>query len=515
MQIKQYKMFESVLIINRGEIALRILRTLKSIGIKSYSVFSEQDKDSYHLELSDYIYPLKGNSAKETYLNQDQLIDIINKTQCEAVHPGYGFLSENHEFAKRVQQETKAKFIGPTPETIKLLGSKIDSRNLMIANNIPVLPGSSSPIKSITELKQLAQNIGYPLMLKASYGGGGRGIRVVSNPSELIKSYEECKREAKNYFGNDEVFCEKYIKNPRHIEIQILCDQHNNAIHLLERECSIQRKHQKLIEEAPSCLLNQQDRNYLGELAIKIASASKYEGVGTCEFIYEKPKHIYFMEMNTRIQVEHPVTEMITGVDLIKEQILCAAGYPLKIQQNDISPKGWAVEARINAECPEKDFLPTSGTIENLSLLSPPNVRIDTHLYINYSPPSEYDSLLAKVIAWGASRQDAIDRLKQALDEIKIEGLITNISFLKKILSHKLFSAGNYTTAFIKNNLDELTKDHCPQENLLHSIDAIHASLLASCQTSSKQLTKSTPDANTHDTSRENWHKEAKRLPNI
>lgn len=447
IQIRKKPLFKRVLIANRGEIAVRIIRTLREMNIESIAIYSEQDKQSMHCGFADYAFPLSGHTPAETYLNIEQLITAAQVTGADAIHPAYGFLSENSEFCKACKQ-AGITFIGPSPESMELMGNKIKAKNLMIENDIPVVPGSDGALSSFSELEQVISKIGLPVILKAAAGGGGRGMRIVREQEDLIGSFEACQREALNYFASDKVFCERYVENPRHIEIQVLFDNHGNGVHLFERDCSIQRRHQKLFEEAPSAFLDNKQRAHLGALAVKAAKAANYSGAGTVEFICENPETAYFMEMNTRIQVEHPVTEAITGVDLISEQIKVAAGQKLSLNQNDLQINGWSMEARINAEDPSAGFLPTPGRITNCHIPLGPFVRVDTHIYPGYQIPGDYDSMIAKVIAWGKTREEARSRLLRSLAEFSIEGITTTVSFQEALLKHEEFKKADFDTGF-------------------------------------------------------------------
>ncbi|SMF71253.1 acetyl-CoA carboxylase biotin carboxylase subunit [Pseudobacteriovorax antillogorgiicola] len=443
-----------VLIANRGEIAVRIIRTLRDLGVESVAVYSDADAASNHRKMADFAVRLPGRSSAETYLNQDALKDAIRLSGADAVHPGYGFLSEDASFCEMITG-LGVKFIGPSVSAMNTMGNKVEAKDLMKKYEVPTVPGSDGQIHSAQELKVLTDKIGFPIILKAAAGGGGRGMREVFEASQLEEAFEACSREAVSYFGNGAVFAERLIQNPRHIEIQVLCDG-KNGVHLFERDCSVQRRHQKLLEEAPSQFLSDEKRQELGSLAVKAALAVGYEGVGTVEFICESPDDVYFMEMNTRIQVEHPVTEMITGVDLIREQILVADGQALTMQQEHIIPRGWAFEARINAEDPTQDFMPSPGTIKHLKLPEGPFVRVDTHIYAGYQIPSEYDSMIAKVITWGPSRDIAMDRLKRALSEMEIGGITTTARFHEAVISNEVFRSGKFTTHFINDQRDQL-----------------------------------------------------------
>ncbi len=450
--------FDTVLIANRGEIALRIMRTLREMGLKSVAVYSDADCHSRHRKYADRAVRLPGNTSVETYLNIPAIIEAMKVSGATAVHPGYGFLSENAAFADAVQAAGFV-FIGPSPEAMRLLGDKVQAKKLMIANKIPVTPGSEGALTSLQDLENLVAKMGYPLILKAAAGGGGRGMRVVRAAGDLKEAFTLCQREALEYFGNREIFAERYIENPRHIEVQILCDSHGNGFHLNERDCSVQRRHQKLVEEAPSAFLNPETRSKLGAIAVKAAQASGYEGVGTVEFICEDLERIYFMEVNTRIQVEHTVSEEITRLDLVAQQIKVARGERLSLQQASLAPHGWSIECRINAENPMAGFSPTPGRISKLSLPTGLNVRVDTHIYEGYEIPSYYDSMIAKLIVWGEDRNQAIERMKRALAEFQIEGVQTTVRFHEAVLGHPEFVSGHFNTGFIEKNWQELEAD--------------------------------------------------------
>jgi acetyl-CoA carboxylase biotin carboxylase subunit len=443
--------FKRVLIANRGEIAVRIARTLRELGIESVALYSEADRHSMHRTMCDYAVHLPGSASADTYLAIPKIIEAVKLSGADAVHPGYGFLSENADFSAAVAA-AGATFIGPTPEAMHLMGDKIAAKNFMIAHGIPVVPGVTSGLKNVQELNEAIDKIGFPVIIKAAAGGGGRGMRVVRQREELAEAFAACQREALAYFGNPEVFCERYMENPRHIEIQVLADQFGNGVHFFERDCSIQRRHQKLFEEAPSPFLNDEQRERLGQLAIRAAVASNYTGVGTVEFICDNPEEIFFMEMNTRIQVEHPVTEMICQVDLIREQILVAMGEKISFQQSDIAIHGWAMEARINAEDATKNFMPSPGTVSHIRFPLGPFVRIDSHLYPGYEIPSAYDSMVAKVIVWGRNRHEALERMARALAELDVHGVPTTTAFHEALLAHEDFRSGNFTTHFIAKN---------------------------------------------------------------
>ncbi len=441
-------MFKKILIANRGEIALRIINACRELGIKTVAVYSEADKNSLHVKFADECICIGPAQSFKSYLHIPSIIAAAEITGADAIHPGYGFLAENAQFAE-VCKSCGITFIGPQPDHIKLMGDKAIARQTVMKKNVPVVPGSEGGLSDFKELKSLASEIGYPVILKASAGGGGKGMRVVWNEDELRTQFETAKNEALSAFGNDEIYLEKYIVNPRHIEIQLVADNFGNVIHLGERECSIQRNHQKIIEEAPSAILNEDLRKAMGQAAKKVASAIGYSNVGTVEFLLDKDNNFYFMEMNTRIQVEHTVTEGVTDVDLVKLQIELAAGEKLKLKQRDIKIKGHAIECRINAEDP-KTFMPSPGKIEAFHSPGGPGIRIDTAAYAGYTVPPYYDSMIAKVISHGRTRSEAIARMKRALEMFLIEGIKTNIPLHLKILSDEFFIKGDINTHFME-----------------------------------------------------------------
>ena len=448
MQIKLNK----ILIANRGEIAVRIIRACKEMNIKTVAVYSEADKDALHTKLADEAICIGPANSKQSYLNIKNIIEAANITKADSIHPGFGFLSENAQFAK-ICEESNIKFIGPKSEVINLLGNKSNSKELMKKEGVPVIPGSEGSIKNLKEAILICEKIGYPILLKASAGGGGKGIRVVNSFEELETSYNIVKQEAKNAFNDDEIYIEKYIKNPRHVEIQILADEHGNVVHLGERDCSIQRNHQKIIEETPSTIVDEKLRNKMGNAAIKAIKAANYTSCGTVEFLVDDDKKFYFMELNTRIQVEHPITEMRTGIDLVKEQIKIAAGESLKFKQKEIEFKGHAIECRINAENPSKNFMPSPGKINEINLPGGNGVRIDTAIYDGYVIPPNYDSMIAKIITYGTNRNEAISKMKRSLEELVIDGIDTNRDFLFDIIKNQNFIRGNFDTSFIEKEM--------------------------------------------------------------
>ena len=445
-------MVNKILIANRGEIAVRIIRACKEMNIKTVAVYSEVDKDAMHVKLADEAICIGPANSSKSYLNFKNIIEAANITGADAIHPGFGFLSENSQFAK-ICEESNIKFIGPNYKVIELMGNKSNAKELMKNAGVPVIPGSDGSVKGLKDAIKIANEIGYPVMLKAAAGGGGKGIRIVNVPEELESNYNIVKQEAKLSFNDDEIYIEKFIKNPRHVEIQILADEHGNVIHLGERDCSIQRRNQKVIEETPSTAIDDKLRNKMGEAAIKAVKASGYTSCGTIEFLVDSDKNFYFMEMNTRIQVEHPITEERTGIDIVKAQIRISAGEPLKIKQKDVKFNGYSIECRINAENPAKNFRPCPGTITGVILPGGNGVRVDTAIYSGYTIPSNYDSMIAKIITHGDTRNEAISKMKRALEETVIEGVDTNIDFLFKIIKNPNFIRGNFDTSFIEKEI--------------------------------------------------------------
>ncbi len=441
-------MFSKILIANRGEIALRIIRACKELNIRTVAVYSEADKDSLHVELADEAVCIGPSLPQESYLNIPQIISAAEITDSDAIHPGYGFLAENAHFAE-ICESCGIKFIGPKPENIKLMGDKLEARNLAKKCRVSVVPGSLEKIEEKEKALEFAHRLGYPVMIKAVAGGGGRGMRVCHTDMRLVSSFLTCQAEAESSFGDKSLYIEKFIESPRHIEVQIAADSYGNVVSLYERECSIQRRHQKLLEEAPSPAIDSKLRKKISEWATKLAKACKYENVGTLEFIMDRDQNLYFIEMNTRIQVEHPITEQITGLDLVKMQILIAAGEKLNLKQEEISLKGHAIEFRINCEDPDKNFIPTPGLIEFLVLPGGKGVRVDTAIYQGYRVPPFYDSLLAKLICYGNAREETINIAKRALSEFVIHPLKTTVSLHQRILSDSDFCKGKYNTSFL------------------------------------------------------------------
>lgn len=440
-------MFKKILIANRGEIALRIIRTCRDMGVKTVAVYSEADKDSLHVRFADEAVCIGPPPSRESYLSIPRIIAAAEITNADAIHPGYGFLAENAEFSE-ICSESQIKFIGPSPDMIRSMGDKSFAKNTMRAADVPVVPGSDGVVTTAEEAKKIAAEFGYPVLIKASAGGGGKGMRIVNDEAELENAFTMATNEALNAFGNGDVYVEKFVEGPRHIEIQVLGDQFGNVVHLGERDCTVQRRHQKLIEETPSPFITEEIREAMGAAAVKGAKSVNYEGAGTVEFIVDKHKNFYFMEMNTRIQVEHPVTEQVTGVDLIREQISVASGAKLKVRK--VRREGHSIECRINAENPDKNFAPSPGRITSFHMPGGIGIRVDTHAYANYYIPPFYDSMIAKLIVTADDRDEAIKRMYRALDEFIVEGVFTTIPFHKKVMRHEKFIEGDYDTSFIE-----------------------------------------------------------------
>jgi len=467
------KKITKILIPNRGEIAVRVQRTCRELEIPVVAVYSDPDRHGLHVRYADEAYPLHGSTPGDTYLNFDKIFEIIKKSGADAVHPGYGFLSENAEFSKTCE-EKGITFIGPPPHAIEVMGEKTQARDIMSSAGVPVVPGTP-PLQSYEETETEAEKIGYPVLLKASAGGGGKGMRRVDRPEDLKSAYDACKREAKSAFGDDTVYLEKYVLEPHHIEFQVLADAYGNAVHLYERECSVQRRHQKIIEETPSPLMTEDLRSRMGEVAVQAAQACSYRNAGTVEFLVDAHRNFYFLEMNTRLQVEHPVTEMITGVDLVRRQIRIAEGQSLenfKVPER----RGSSIECRIYAEDPWNNFLPSPGLIKGLSTPGGQGVRDDTGVYAGYHIPMEYDPMISKLVTWGEDREQALARMLRALEEYHLLGVRTNIIYLRKILKHPDFMSGNYDTHFIPDNQDELmTREESHEEGIALTAAAVLA----------------------------------------
>nr|WP_233168435.1 acetyl-CoA carboxylase biotin carboxylase subunit [Paenibacillus roseus] len=439
------------MIANRGEIAVRIIRACSELGIQTVAVYSEADRDSLHVKLADEAYCIGPILSKDSYLNLTNIMSVATLTGCDAIHPGYGFLAENADFAE-ICESCNITFIGPSPSAISRMGDKAVAKLTMKHANVPVIPGSDGLIEDLDDAVVIAREIGYPVIIKATAGGGGKGIRIAEDEASLIQQITTAQQEAQKAFGNAGVYLEKFLTGMKHVEIQIMADKHGNAVHLFERDCSVQRRRQKLVEEAPCPILTQQQREKMGEAAVRAALAVEYAGAGTLEFLLGPDGQFYFMEMNTRIQVEHPVTEMITGVDLIKEMISVAEGNPLSFRQDDLQINGWSIECRINAEDPDRNFMPSPGLINFYLAPGGLGVRVDSAAYPGYTISPHYDSMIAKLIVWGATREEAIAKMKRALSEFAIDGIKTTIPFHMKLLNHHRFLNGNFDIKFLEEH---------------------------------------------------------------
>jgi acetyl-CoA carboxylase biotin carboxylase subunit len=450
-------MFTKILVANRGEIAVRIIRACREMGIKTVAVYSEADRDSLHTLLADEAICIGPAPSSESYLNMERIISATVAMKAEAIHPGFGFLSENARFAE-LCEKCNIVFIGPSAELINKMGNKSEARKTMMEAGVPVVPGSKEPVRKAEEAKAMAEQIGYPVMIKASSGGGGKGMRISYGPEDFDANFQNAQMESVKGFSDDTMYLERYIEKPRHIEFQILADKQGHVVHLGERDCSIQRRHQKVLEESPSIAISKELRKKMGETAILAARTVGYENAGTIEFLLDKNKNFYFMEMNTRIQVEHPVTEMVTGMDLIREQIRIAAGEPLSVTQDQIRIEGHAIECRINAENPARHFMPCPGLITNVHTPGGNGVRVDSHIYSDYRVPPNYDSMLLKLIVHGKDRKSAVAKMRSALGELVIEGIETNLDFQYEILNHEAFQNGDTDTHFIPTYFPEYGK---------------------------------------------------------
>jgi acetyl-CoA carboxylase biotin carboxylase subunit len=440
--------FQKILIANRGEIAVRVERACREMGIRTVAVYSEIDRHALHVRYADEAYLIGPSPASESYLVIDKIIGVAKKSGAEAIHPGYGFLAENPRFADRCEKE-KIKLIGPSAHAMRTMGSKTVARKTVQAAGVPVVPGTIEPVATEEDVLRISKEIGFPVMLKATAGGGGKGMRLVRDEGELHSSLRMAKSEAKSAFGDDSLYIEKYIEHPRHVEIQILGDRHGNYVHLCERECSIQRRHQKVIEESPSVIVTPEMRAAMGKVAIEAARAVRYEGAGTCEFLVGKDRTFYFLEMNTRLQVEHPVTEMVTGVDIVKEQLNIAAGEKLSIRQEDIRQSGHAIECRVYAEDPDRNFMPCPGLVTSLRTPGGPGVRDDSGVFEGFEIPIYYDPIISKLVVWGTSRSEAVARMRRALNEYVVTGVKTTIPFHIRVMNNRHFLEGNFDTNFI------------------------------------------------------------------
>ncbi|MSQ47889.1 MAG: acetyl-CoA carboxylase biotin carboxylase subunit [Deltaproteobacteria bacterium] len=454
-------MFKRVLIANRGEIAVRVIRACRELGVETVAVYSDADRSALHVQYADYAVHIGPSPSAESYLVISKIIDAAKKTGAEAIHPGYGFLSERAPFA-RACKDAGIVFIGPTPDAIERMGDKVTARQIMQKANVPVVPGTDV-LGSEDEVLKAAEHIGFPVMFKASAGGGGKGMRLVRSRDEVVSALRGVRSEAKSSFGDDRMYMEKFVEKPRHVEVQVLGDTYGNIIHLYERECSLQRRHQKVIEESPSMAITDAIREQMGKVAVDAAKAVNYVGAGTIEFLVDARQNFYFLEMNTRIQVEHPVTELVTGVDLVKAQIEIAAGERLLLQQKDIQQRGWAVECRIYAEDPAREFFPSPGKIEILRVPGGNGIRDDSGVYEGWEVPIFYDPMISKLCAYGRTRTEAIQRMRRALQEYTVEGIVTNIPFHRWALQHPRFIAGDIDTGFIEQEFHGL-----PEEDALH-----------------------------------------------
>jgi len=472
-------LFKKILIANRGEIAVRIIRACRELGITSAAIYSDADKTAEHTKLADESYCLGNPVSSESYLNKEKIIKLVKDIDADAVHPGYGFFSENADFIAALEKE-KITFIGPSSKSVKMMGNKTSARKLMINNKVPIVPGTTKAISSVKKGLQIADEIGYPVLLKAAAGGGGKGMRKISSPDEFESALETTKRESLKAFASDEIYLERFIEKPKHIEVQVLGDKKGNYVHLFERECSIQRRHQKIIEESPSSFVDEETRNKITKAAISAARACGYYNAGTVEFLMDEKKNFYFLEMNTRLQVEHPVTEMITGIDLVKEQISIAQGKPLSIKQKDVSRRGHSLECRIYAEDPNNNFLPSTGKIFHYNEPGGPGVRVDSGFGTGSEVTMYYDPLISKLVCWGSNRDTAIKLMKRALSEYQIAGVINNIPFLSLIIDHKSFKSGKFNINFLNekfmDNLPSLENANGKEE--LETIVAIFSALL-------------------------------------
>lgn len=442
-------MFDKILIANRGEIAVRIIRACREMGVKTVAIYSEADRDALHTMLADEAICIGPAPSSQSYLNMERILAACVVMKADAIHPGFGFLSENARFAE-LCEKCNITFIGPSGEIIHRMGNKSEARRTMMEAGVPVVPGTKEPVYQAQDGLLLARQMGFPVMIKASSGGGGKGMRISRSEEDFIENFQSAQLESVKGFSDDTMYIEKYIENPRHIEFQIMADKYGNVVHLGERDCSIQRRHQKVLEESPCAVISKELRHRMGEMAVRAAKAVNYENAGTIEFLLDKDQQFYFMEMNTRIQVEHPVTEMVTGLDLIKEQIRIAAGEKLRIKQEDIRIVGHAMECRINAENPRRNFMPCPGRIGSIHLPGGNGIRVDTHIYADYQVPSNYDSMLLKLIVHGKDRQEAIEKMRSALGELIIEGIETNVDFQYEIVNHPAFLEGATDTGFIE-----------------------------------------------------------------
>jgi acetyl-CoA carboxylase, biotin carboxylase subunit len=497
-------MFNKILIANRGEIAVRILRACRELGIRSVVVFSEADRASLHVRLADEAYPIGPAASRESYLRIDKLIDVARRSGCDAIHPGYGFLAENPALP-RACEETSLVFIGPSAEAMAALGSKTAGRQLARRSDVPTVPGANDPIEKSEEAQALAQSMGYPVLLKAVSGGGGKGMRLVAGDPDFASAWRDAASEALNAFGDPRLYLEKYLEKPRHIEIQVFADSHGRVVSLGERECSVQRRHQKVIEEAPSPVVTPELRKKMGDAAVRLARAGRYVNAGTVEFLVDAHLNFYFLEVNTRLQVEHPVTEQVTGLDLVKLQIAIAAGHRLPFAWETITPRGHSMEVRLYAEDPDNNFFPSPGKILSCRVPSGPGIRLDDGVYEGWTVPNEYDPLLSKLIAWGNSREEAIARLRRALDEYTVTGIKTNAGLFRRILAEPDFLRGEIHTKWLDQLLAR--KKHTSPES---ESSAAEAAAIAAALWQASQAEKTAPTQSTAETA-SRWKQEARR----
>jgi acetyl-CoA/propionyl-CoA carboxylase biotin carboxyl carrier protein len=466
--------FSSVLVANRGEIAVRVIRTAREMGLRTIAIYSELDRDALHVQLADEAWNIGPAPAAESYLNVERILDVAKEASADAIHPGYGFLSENAGFAQEVMDAGIA-WVGPPPKAIAVMGDKISSRKAALEANAPMVPGTTDPLQSVDEVAEIAASYGYPIAIKAAHGGGGKGLRVVLDESEIESAFEGARREAAAYFGNDEVYVEKYITRPRHVEAQILVDNHGNELYLGERDCSVQRRHQKLVEETPSPSMNDEQRKAFGEAALAVARACGYRNAGTVEFLLDEDGAFYFLEMNTRLQVEHTVTEMVTGLDLVREQLNIAADLPLSV--TEVEPRGHSIEMRINAEDPAHDFMPTPGQVTEYREPAGPGVRIDGWVGPSTTVTQYYDNLVAKLVVWGRDRAEAIQRASRALDEYEVHGIATTIPAHKAVMSHPDFIENRHHTKWVEDDVDLVSSDPIAREALPEEEDLLRRSM--------------------------------------
>ena len=506
-------MFKKILVANRGEIAVRLIRACREMGISPVAVYSDVDRAALHVRKADEAYHIGPATASESYLNIPRLIEVARKARAEAVHPGYGFLSENPAFA-RACREAGIKFIGPTPDAMELVGSKTRARQAMEKAGVPSVPGTMSGLESLQHAHEIAAKIGYPVMLKAAGGGGGKGMRAVRSPKELASALEQAKSEALRAFNDDEVYIEKLIANPRHIEVQILGDEHGNVIYLGERECSVQRRHQKVLEESPSAFVDPEMRQRMGETAVRVAKTAAYTNAGTVEFLVDEQKNFYFLEVNARLQVEHPVTEFVTGQDLVHLQTRIAAGEKLRLRQEDISLRGHALECRVYAEDPDNNYFPSPGTIARLLEPAGPGIRCDSGVYESWTVPIDYDPLLAKVIGYAATRREAIARLERAMNEYFIGGIKTNISLFRRILRDPDFIAGNINTGYLDRLLERSREAPANVREADRKIAALAAALFTQIENgavASGEGERSAASGSRNGIAASNWKRTARR----